>query len=123
MARDDGRMASIPLACSSSGDLILSGPGSSAALLPRPCSRANARRSVSGFASKATHEVQLGLREFARWESGCCPFLDFTIRTAPDEDTICVDVSAPQVSRDTWRPPRGSAILDLLVALTDSRRT
>jgi len=112
MARDDGGMANLPLACSSSGDLIAEQAGQ----LRRLAAQAllESRRTTTGLRLRftASREVEAGLREFVGWERGCCPFLDFVLRTGPEE--ICVDVHAPR---------EASPILDLLAAVIDTKRT
>jgi hypothetical protein len=102
-------MAEIPFVCSSSDDVILQRVGR----LHRVTSQAvlESRRTTTGarFRFTALPQFESELREFVRWENGCCPFLDFTIHTDPGE--IRVDVRAPY---------EANAILDLLVVLMDS---
>jgi hypothetical protein len=103
-------MAGIPLGCSSSNEMILQ----RAEHLRRLARQAllESRRTTTGaqFRFTASPRVESELREFVQWENGCCPFLDFTINTGLNE--ILVDVRAPQ---------EANAILDLLVALTDTQ--
>jgi MerR family transcriptional regulator, copper efflux regulator len=112
MTRDDGGTdGQPPLACTSSGDLILERAGQ----LRRLAAQAllESRRTTTGLWLRfdATREVEAALREFVQWERACCPFLDFVLRTDPDE--ICLDVHAPR---------EASPILDLLAAVIDTRR-
>jgi len=104
------QMVGLPLACTSSGDLIVE----QAKKLRRLAAHAllDNHRTTTGLHLRfhATSEVEQGLQEFVRWERGCCPFLDFAIRTGPGE--ICLEVHAP---------PEASPILDLLAAVTDNR--
>lgn len=55
---------------------------------------------------RASPAVEAGVREFVRWEAGCCTFLDFS-----------VDAGTSEIHIDVHAPGEAEAVLDLLVAV------